>query len=282
MLAFGVPLGMEITQKTQTSYPSDVENQEWEFVEPYLTLMTTEAPQRTHDLRHVFNALRYVIRSGCAWRFLPHDFPPWAAVYQQSQRWIEAGSFEMIVDDLRELLRVAAGKEKQPTAVIYDGQTLQGTIESGSRAGFDGHKKQKGSKIHVAVDTLGDLLALIVTPANEQERDQVGELSQQVQEITGHNVELAWVDQGYTGQEAAAGAQAEGINLVVIRLPDAHKGFVLLPHRWVVERSFGWKSRFRRLVRDYERLASTVVGLHFAAFACLMLRKLLGTPQWSS
>ena len=273
---------METLIKAKASYPSDVEDLEWEFVEPYLTLMTVEAPQRIHDLRHIFNALRYAVRSGCAWRFLPHDFPPWAAVYQQTQRWIQAGSFEMIVDDLRELLRVAAGKEKQPTAVIYDGQTLQGTIESGSRAGFDGHKKQKGSKIHVAVDTLGDLLALIMTPANEQERDQVGELSRQVQEITDHHVELAWVDQGYTGEEAAAAAKAEGIDLVVVHLPDAHKGFVLLAHRWVVERSFGWKSRFRRLVRDYERLAASVVGMHFVAFACLMLRKLLGTPQWSS
>lgn len=273
---------METLTKAITSYPSDVEDQEWIFVEPYLTLMTVQAPQRTHDLRHVFNALRYIVRSGCAWRLLPHDLPPWAAVYQQTQRWIVAGSFEMMVDDLRELIRVAAGKEKQPTAVIYDGQTLQGTIESGARAGFDGHKKKNGSKIHVAVDTLGDLLALIVTPANEQERDQVAELSRQVQEITDHNVEIAWVDQGYTGPETAAAAQAEGIDLVVIRLPDAHKGFVLLPRRWVVERSFGWKSRFRRLVRDYERLAETVAGLHFVAFACLMLRKLLGTPQWSS
>ena len=122
----------------------------------------------------------------------------------------------------------------------------------------------------------------MVTPANEQERDQVGELSRQVQEITDHNVELAWVDQGYLGPKAAAAAQAEGIKLVVVRLPDAHKGFVLLPHRWVVERSFGWKSRFRRLVRDYERLAESVAGLYFVAFAYLMLGKLLGTPQWSS
>jgi transposase len=163
---------METLSKAKTGYPSDVEDLEWKFVETYLTLMTVEAPQRIYELRDVFNALRYLIRSGCSWRLLPHDFPPWATVYQQAQRWIQAGSFEMIVDDLRELIRIASGKEEQPTAVIYDGQTLQGTIESGARAGFDGHKKQKGSKIHIAVDTLGDLLALLVTPANEQERDQ--------------------------------------------------------------------------------------------------------------
>jgi transposase len=268
------------TQKKR--YPSDVDDAEWEFVLPYLCLMTPEAPQRKHDLREVFNALRYVVRTGCGWRYLPIHFAPWPAVYQQTQRWIQAGCFEAIVDDLRELLRVAIGKERQPTAVIYDGQTIPGTIESGQRAGYDGHKRKNGTKIHVAVDTLGYLLALIVTPADEQERDQVAELSRQVQEITGRKVELAWVDQGYTGEEAYEAAEAEGIHLEVVRLPQSKKGFVLLPRRWVVERSFSWKNRFRRLVRDYERLPETVAGLHFVAFACLMLARLLGTTLWSA
>lgn len=262
-------------------YPSDVEDGEWEFVLPYLALITPEAPQRKHDLREVFNALRYVVRTGCPWRYLPVHFPPWAAVYQQTMRWIEAGCFEAIVDDLRELLRVLMGKGKHPTRVILDGQTLQSTLESGERAGYDGHKKKNGSKIHAAVDTLGYLLALVVTPANEQERDQVGELCRQVQEVTGDNVEVAWVDQGYTGEEPEAAASEHGIRLEVIRLPGARKGFVLLPRRWVIERSFAWKSRFRRLVRDYERLPETLAGLHFVAFACLMLTRFLGTTLWS-
>lgn len=134
----------------------------------------------------------------------------------------------------------------------------------------------------MAVDTLGHLLALVVTPANEQERDQVAELSRQVQQITGKSVSLAWVDQGYTGERCQSAAKEHGIELEVVRLPQAKKGFVLLPRRWVVERSFAWKSRFRRLVRDYERLPETVAGLHFVAFACLMLTRLLGKAVWGS
>lgn len=201
---------------------------------------------------------------------------------QETQRWIDAGCFEIIVDDLRELLRVAAGKERQPSAVIFDGQTLQNTIESGERSVYDGYKRKNGSKIHAAVDTLGYLLALTVTPADEQERSQVEELSRQVQEITGNSVELAWVDQGYTGEEAASAAQGHGIELRVVKLRESKKGFVLLPRRWVIERSFAWKSRFRRLVRDYERLPETVAGLHFVVFSCIMLTRLLGKAVWGA
>ncbi len=254
-------------------YPSDVSNEEWGFVAPYLTLMTEDAPQREHSLREVFNGLRWVIRSGSPWRLMPHDLPPWAAVYQQAQRWFKAGVFEAIVDDLRALLRVAEGREEQPSAVIIDSRTLQSTPESGGRAGYDGGKRKKGSKVHIAVDTLGHLLGLVVTPANEQDRSQVGELAQQIQQITGENVEIAFVDQGYTGEQAAQDAAAEGITLEVVKLPEAKKGFVLLPCRWVVERSFAWAGRFRRLARDYERLEETLVGLHLVAFAILMLQR---------
>jgi transposase len=137
----------------------------------------------------------------------------------------------------------------------------------GVSAGFDGHKKKEGSKVHMAVDTLGHLLALLVTPANEQERAQVAELAERVQEVTG----LAYVEQGYTGPDAAAAAEEHGIELYVVKLPEAKKGFVLLPRRWAVERSFGWASRFRRLARDSERMPETLAGLHFLAFVCLML-----------
>ncbi len=127
----------------------------------------------------------------------------------------------------------------------------------------------------MAVDTLGYLLALHVTPANEQERTQVAELAQQVQEATGDTVKAAFVDQGYTGEDAAQAAADHHIELIVIKLPDAKKGFVLLPKRWVVERSFAWTARFRRLVRDYERLPETLAGLHFLAFAILMLKQVV-------
>lgn len=171
------------------------------------------------------------------------------------------------------LLRVAAGHHEDPSAVIIDGRTLQSSPESGARAGFDGHKRRKGSKIHRVVDTLGLLLALHVTPANQQERAQVGLLAQQGQEITGDKVEIAFVDQGYTGQQAEQAAAEQGIHLEVVKLPEAKHGFVLLPSRWVVERSFSWLARFRRLARDYERLPETLAGLHYLAFAILMLTR---------
>jgi len=259
---------------TRKSYPSDVSDAEWEFLLPYLTLMREDAPQREHSLRDVFDALRYVVRTGCQWDFLPHDLPPWTAVYQQARRWIAAGVFEDITHDLRMILRLLEGREAQPTAAVLDGRTLQSTPESGGRAGYDGAKKKKGSKVHIAVDTLGHLLALRVTAANEQERAQVAELAAKLQEVTGGTVEVAFVDQGYTGQTPAAEASAEGIRLEVVKHTEAKKGFVLLPRRWVVERSFAWLGRFRRLARDYERLTQTLAGWHWLAFLTVLLPRL--------
>ena len=252
-------------------YPSDVSDDEWMFVVPYLTLNRLDGEHRIHDLRAVFNAVRWMVRSGATWRMLPHDLPPWAAVYQQFQRWVRAGCFEALVHDLRVLLREQAGRAAQPTAMILDSRTLQSTPESGARAGDDGAKRRKGAKVHVAVDTLGHLLALHVTPANEQDRAQVGELAAAVQRITGQHVEVGFVDQGYTGDTPAQAAAAHGIRLEVITHTEAKRGFVLLPRRWVVERSFAWAARFRRLARDYERLPQTLAGLHYLAFVCLML-----------
>ena len=255
-------------------YPSDVSDEEWAFAAPYLALVREDAPQRAHSLREVFNALRYLVKTGAPWRYLPVHFPPWWAIYQQAQRWIAAQVFESMAEDLRVLLRLAAGRPHlEPTAVILDSRTLQSTPESGQRAGWDGAKRRKGSKLHLAVDTLGHLLALPVTSAEEQDRAQVGLLCEQVQQATGETVQLAYVDQGYTGEKPAEAARLQGIRLEVVKLPEAKKGFVLLPRRWVVERSFGWSTRFRRLTRDYERRAATVAGLHLVAFVGLFLRR---------
>jgi transposase len=255
------------------AYPSDVSDDEWAFVAPYLMLMREDAPQREHELREVFNGLRWLVRAGAPWRLMPNDLPPWFTVYQQTQRWLAAGVFEAIVHDLRVLLRLAAGRQAEPSAAILDARTMQSTPESGANAGYDGAKRRKGRKVHLAVDTLGYLLALHVTPANEQERQQVDELAAQVQTVTGGSVEVAFVDQGYTGEQPAQDAAAHGIELIVVKLAEAKKGFVLLPKRWVVERSFAWAGRFRRLARDYERLPQTLTGLHFLAFAILMLKR---------
>src|ERR687883_502915 len=220
-------------------YPSDVTDDEWAFAAPYLALVREDAPQRVHDLRAVFNALRWPVKTGAPWRCLP------------------------------------AGRAEGPSAAILDSRTVQSTPESGARAGYDGHKRRKGAKVHAAVDTLGHLLALCVTAANEQERAQVAELAARVQEVTGETVEIAFVDQGYTGPETAADAAAHGIQLEVVKLPEAKRGFVLLPKRWVVERSFAWAARFRRLARDYERLPETLAGLHYLVFAILMLSRVV-------
>lgn len=274
---------MDTSQPTSRKpYPTDVSDEEWAFAAPYLTLMKEDAPQRKHPLRELFNGLRYVARGGISWRMIPNDLPPWHAVYEQTKRWIAAGVFEMMVHDLRELLRLAAGRKQKPSAAILDSRTLQSTPESGSRAGYDGAKRKKGTKAHMAVDTLGYLLALHVTSADEQDRAQVGELAKQVQEVTGQSVEVAYVDQGYTGDKPAQAAAAHGIELVVVKLPEAKKGFVLLPRRWVVERSFAWATRFRRLAKDYERLPETVAGLHFLVFAILMLKNYVAAISQST
>ena len=262
-------------------YPTDVSDDEWAFVAPYLALVREDAPQRRHELREVFNALRWLVHTGAPWRYLPGDLPPWAAVYQQTRRWLAAGCFAAMVHDLRELLRWAAGRNPQPSAAIFDSATRQSTPESGHRAGYDGYKRRNGSKIHAAVDTLGHLLALLVTPADAQDRAQVAALAEAVQDVTGQTVEVGFVDQGYTGDEPAQAAAAHGIRLEVVKLAEAKRGFVLLPRRWVVERSFAWMARCRRLAKDYERLPEVVAGLHFLAFVTLMLHRLVTTVAQS-
>ena len=254
-------------------YPSDVSDEEWSLVAPYLLLRREDAGQREPVLREVFNGLRYIVKTGAPWRWMPNDLPPWAAVYQQTQRWLVAGCFEALVDDLRAVPRLAAGRKAEPTAAIIDSRTLRSTPESGERAGYDCGKRKKGSKIHMAVDTLGHLLALHVTPASAEDRGEVERRARTVQAVTDDHVEIAWVDQGYTGERAANAAVKQGIALEVVKLPEAKRGFVLLPRRWVVERSFAWATRFRRLVKDYERYAETLAGLHAVAFACLMIKQ---------
>ena len=240
---------------------------------------------------------------------LPHDLPPWATCYQQWARWRDARVFEALTDDLRQVLRLHEARPAEPNAVIFDSRTLQRTSESGSRAGYDGAKRRKGSKVHVAVDTLGHLLAAVVTPANEQDRAQVGLLAKEVQVASGQNITLAYADQGYTGEAPAQAAEQHGIDLQVVKLGHAKRGFVLLPRRcpaaapplphrcpaaapplprrypaatpplprrWVVERSLSWSARYKRLARDYERLAVSLQQLHYLAFVGLMLTKASG------
>jgi transposase len=266
---------MESQVLPRKPYPTDVSDDEWAFVAPYLALVREDAPQRRHDLREAYNALRWIVHTGAPWRYLPGDLPPWQAVYQQTRRWLDAGCFAAMVHDLGAMLRWTQGRADTPTAAIFDSATRQSTPESGHRAGYDGYKRRNGSKLHLAVDTLGEVLALLVTPADAQDREQVAALAAAVQEATGGTVEVAFVDQGYTGEQAETDAAGHGIRLEVVKLEEAKRGFVLLPRRWVVERSFAWAARFRRLAKDYERLPEVVAGLHFVAFVALMLHRLV-------
>src|ERR687885_592251 len=185
-------------------YPSDVSDEEWALAAPYLTLLPEDAGQRTHRLREVFDGLRYLVRYGVPWRALPNDLPPWHAVHDQAQRWRRAGCFEMLTHDLRAVLRLAAGREEEPSAAVLDSRTLRGTPESGGRAGWDGHKRTRGSKLHLAVDTLGHLLALRVSSADANGRAAVAELAEAVQDVTGGSVTLAHLGPGHTRAGAAA------------------------------------------------------------------------------
>jgi transposase len=266
---------MKQENPTRKPYPSDVSDDEWAFVEPFLTLIRPDAAQREYDLREVYNGVRYVMRTGCAWRYLPHDLPPWEAVYQQHVRWIEAGCYEELLAAARKLARTSVGRASQPSAAVFDSRTLRSTRESGERAGYDGHKRTNGSKVHTATDTMGNPLALEVSAADEQDRALVGELSEKTQIATENSVEKAWVDQGYTGKDAAEAAAKHGIELEVVKVEGVKGGFVLLPRRWVVERTNAWAARFRRLTRDYERLEKMLAGNHFVAFGILLLHRLL-------
>jgi transposase len=182
---------MEHEVHLRKPYPTDVSDEEWAFVAPSLTLMTPDAPQRVYAVPEVFAALRWIVRAGAPWRLLPTNFPPWPAVYRQTRRWLEAGCFEAMVHDLRALLRWTEGRADDPTAVILDSATRQSSPESGHRAGYDEHKRRKCSKHHAAVDRLGHLLAVHVTPASAQKRAQVGALAAAVQAVTGQTVEVA-------------------------------------------------------------------------------------------
>ncbi len=168
------------------SYPQDVSDEEWSFVLPYLLLSREDSRSRKHSLRELFNGVRYIVRTGNQWRYMPNDLPPWPAVYQQMRRWMEAGVFEILVADVQELLRHFGGRKGQPTAVCIDSRTLQSTPESGARAGYDGAKRRKGSKVHIAVDTLGHLMALKVTAASEGDREQVARVGRTG--ATGHRL----------------------------------------------------------------------------------------------
>ena len=254
---------------SRRAYPSDVSDEEWALVAPYLCLLPEDCGQRRHPLRELFNGLRYVVRHGIPWRAMPNDLPPWAAVHQQAMRWLRAGCFEALASDLREVLRVAAGRAPQPTAAVLDSRTLRSTPERGGRAGDDGHKRKKGSKVDLALDTLGHLLALCVTPVNENDRAAFRRWPKPFR----RRPAATWTWLGWTRATRASGRprrRPRRHRLGGGQLPEAKRARAAAQRRVssVPSRATdaeGWSG-------DDERLHTTLAGLHVVAFACLMLR----------
>jgi putative transposase len=267
-------LGMQNTQ-----YPSDLTDTEWKILQPLLPPRRKRGRPPT-DRRLVLNAIRYVLRSGCAWRMLPRHFGPWSTVYDLYRRWVKDGLWQKIHDRLRDKVRQADGRRPQPTAAVLDSQSVK-LGDQGGPCGYDAGKKINGRKRHILVDTLGLLLGVYVGPASEQDRDGAKTL---LARVIGWYQRLAkiWADGGYAGALVAwvKALRPRGqLHLDIVRRSDQVCGFEVLPKRWLVERTFAWLFKQRRLARDYERRLEHSEAWLYIAMSGLMLRRLATQRQ---
>lgn len=258
--------------KTQ-NYPTDLSDSQWGIIQPLIPPVKLGGRPRELDMRQVVNAILYLVVSGIQWRMLPKEYPKWQSVYYYFRGWRDDGTWQRIHDTLRAEVRRQAGRHKHPTAGCLDSQSVKCTAVAGVR-GYDGAKNVTGRKRHLLVDTMGLLLVVVVTAACVQERDGAKLLFQR---LTGACKKLRriWVDGGYRGPILRDWvAQHCRFCLTVVLRTDDQKRFVVLPRRWVVERTFAWLNHHRRLSKDYERLPATSEALIYIAMIRLMVRRL--------
>lgn len=260
---------------SREKYDSDLQDSEMLLLEPLIPAARSGGRPGDTDLCEVLNAIFYVVRSGCAWRMLPHDFLPWQTVYGYFASWKREGVWQRMNDALREAVREQEEHKAEATAGSMDSQSVKTMNADANGRGFDGGKQVTGRKRFLLVDTLGWLLNVFVTSAKTTERAGAELLLQQTpDEILAH-LELIWADGGFAGVDFATWVQDHfGCIVEIVKRPDNAKGFVLLPRRWTVERSFGWMGYFRRLSKDYERKASSSVAFIYTAMIRLMLQRL--------
>lgn len=272
-----VAAGQHLPTKRPRRYPSDTTDLEWQIMAPYVPVGgTTSAGGRpvTHPRRDIVDAIRYVDRTSCQWRALPVDLPPWSCVYGYFRHWNRDGTLNRLHNSLREQVRQAEGRQRDPTAAAVDSQSVRAaeTVSKPSR-GYDAGKKINGRKRHIAVDTCGLLLVVLVTGAGVQDRDAARLLLRALRACF-PSISKLWADGGYSGQLVAWAAATLRLTVEIVRKLAGQVGFKVLPRRWVVERTFSWINRCRRTVRDYERLPAHHAAMVQWAMIIIMTRRL--------